>query len=126
MTSPVATALATAFAAQQLLHGEAVTYARPGGISVEISRAVRGSTNWSTDAPFPGSRIGERSTDWLLTVADLTTADGTVLEPQRSDTITTGNGEVFRVLPMSNDSPLWQWHDRPGQSIRRIFTKERS
>jgi hypothetical protein len=124
--SIVSNALQIAHAAQRVLHGEAITYARGESISIEISDAVRGSTNWDTDAPSPGSRIGDRSVDWLLTVSDLTDDDGNELEPQRGDTITTERGEVFRVMPFMKESPLWQWHDRNGQTVRRVFTKERN
>lgn len=88
--------------------------------------AVRGSTNWSSDAPFPGSRIGERSTDWLILRAEY--QDGYLeLEPERGDRITVAaTQETFRVMPFKSDSPLWQWHDRSGQSVRRVFTKQRN
>ena len=114
------------FAATRRVRGATVLYARASdSISIEIS-AVRGSTNWNTDAPFAGSRIGDRSTDWLIATADLVDDAGNQLEPQRGDTITTGRGEVFRVMPFLKDSPLWQWHDRDGQTTRRIHTKVRS
>lgn len=109
-----------------MLHGEAVTYARGDSISIAITLAIRGRENGDIETPLPGFRVGERSVDWLLTVADLTTAAGTAIEPQRGDTITTSGGEVFRVMPLTNDAPLWHWHDRAGRTIRRIHTKERS
>lgn len=122
--SIVSRAIKAGLNATRRLHGEPITYTR-GGVILSISLAVRGVTNWSTDAPFPGFRVGERSVDWLIRAVDLVDGE-TSLEPQRGDEIETESGEVFRVIPMAKDAPLWQWSDREGQSIRRIFTKARN
>lgn len=106
-------------------YGETVTYWRDG-VSVVSVTAMRGSTNWSTDAPFAGFRVGERSTDWIIATADLIDGNDDQITPERGDEIKSTGGESFRVMPFAKDSPLWQWVDRSTQSYRRIFTKERS
>jgi hypothetical protein len=124
MSTAVQRATSAAQAATRRLRGEAVTY-RHGVITIGISNAVRGSTNWDRNAVHPNVRIGDRSTDWLIESAQLVHA-GTPLEPQRDATITTADGTVYRVLPMGGDRQLWQWHDRDAQTTYRIHTKERS
>lgn len=123
--SPFRSIISAGLAAASSVAGETITYARASaGISIEISGAVRGSTNWETDSPIPHSRVGDRSVDWIVERSQLTSG-GTLLEPQRGDTITTASGETFRVMPMSSNSPLWKWVDRQGQTRMRIFSKER-
>ena len=106
-----------------LVSGEPVIFVR-GETRIEC-KAVRGSTNWDTNAAYPGNRVGTRSTDWLIVAVDLTPDDAdSPLVPERSDEIHTGNGD-FRVMPFGPDSQLWKYHDR-GRQIYRIFSKERS
>jgi len=123
-SSAVQRATSAAQAATRRLRGQPVTYT-DGDISIEITLAVRASTNWDRNAAHPNVRIGDRSTDWLIDAAELVDGD-TQLEPVRDATITTADGTVYRVLPMGADRQLWQWHDRDARTTYRIHTKERT
>jgi len=67
-------------------------------------------------------RVGDRSTDWIVLAADLTIS-GTVVTPQRGDTVTVDD-ITYRVMPFGASSQLWQYHD-PERRYLRIHTKER-
>lgn len=96
-------------------------------ISIEIAKAVRGATNWEAGSPFPGLRVGSRSVDWLVLGSDIVVQNSTTaLEPKRDDKFVTENGETFKVIPFGANAQLWNWHDRTGRSVRRIFTEERT
>lgn len=123
MVSPVSAAMQAAMAATRAVRGQAVTYRR-GSVELEIT-AVCGSTKWDLEQIDNGVHASERSTDWIVTVADLTQTDGTVLTPQRSDEIIDESGAVFRVMPFGPDEQLWRWHEGESQTIYRIHTKER-
>lgn len=127
MPSTVASrAVAAASRVARRVTGEAVTYTRDS-TTITVSFARRGSTNWNAQAVYNGSRIGDRSVDWLIDVADLVDSSGAALgDPVRGDTITDADGTVFRVMPFGPDDQLWQWHDRVGQTTYRIHTKERT
>ena len=107
------------------LQGETVTFERDG-VEVEIVNAVRGSTNWDAESPFPQSRVNDHSTDWIIETAALVDDEGDELEPQRGDSFTVkATGEVFKVMPHGKHSVLWRWVDQTGQAFRRVFTRER-
>jgi len=107
------------------LSGESITYDQDGEV-VAITGAVRGSTNQEAESKFPGSRIADRSVDWIIEASQLKTAGDVTIVPARGDTITDGAGKVYRVMPFSSGSDLWKWVDREGKTRRRIFTKERN
>lgn len=120
ITSTVALAV---FRASLRVSGEDVVFVR-GDTRIEC-KAIRGSTNWDANAVFPGNRVGNRSTDWLIVAADLMPfGSDEALRPAREDEIHT-DGETFRVMPFGSDSQLWKFHDRSRQ-IYRVFTKERN
>lgn len=100
-----------------------VTFRR-GLISIEISGAVRGSTDWGNEALDGGVNIQDRSVDWLIPADQLVSA-GVFWKPQRDDVIVS-DGVEFRVMPFGADDQLWRWHDREGQTVLRVFTKERA
>lgn len=110
-------------AATRRVRGETIAY-NNGSESVSIDDAVRGVTSWDRTAPFNGVRVGDKSTDWLITAASLVTAAGAAIEPARTHEITDEDGRVFRVMPFGQDKQLWQWHDR-ARTTYRIHTKER-
>lgn len=106
--------------------GESIVYQRGSEFRITIRKAVRGSTVWDSDKITQQNRIADRSIDWLIDVKDLRTITGEEIEPQREDEIQVSEtGEVFRVIPRTG-KPAWQWVDRSGQTVRRIFTKDRS
>lgn len=108
-----------------LAAGESVTYKR-GEESIEITGAIRGSTNQDAESKFPGSRIADRSVDWIIEADQLKTDAGATITPKRGDTVTDSAGYIYRVLPFSPSSDLWAWVDRQGQTRRRVFTKARN
>lgn len=120
--SVLADVVAIAAEAVRGVAGEPVTYKR-GALELSLTSAVRGSTDWDNNAVNPGVRVSDRSTDWMIAAADLVNGS-TQLEPQRGDEII-ANGVTFRVMPFSNDAPLWRWHDRDARTTYRIHTKER-
>lgn len=122
--SIVSDAVSASLAVQSDLHGETITYARSSaGISIEISGAMQGDTNWDANNPQPGLKIGERSVDWLIEYSQL--VSGSQLTPERGDTITTADGRTFRCLPFGSQDLLYRWVDRGGRTWVRIHTKER-
>lgn len=124
MVSPIAAAQQAALAAGLRVRGQAVLYCR-GNTTLEIDHATRGSTRWDVEQIDNGVHAKERSVDWIVSLADMTTAAGTVLEPQRGDEIIDENDVVYRVMPFGPDEQLWKWHDRDSRTAYRIFTKER-
>jgi hypothetical protein len=111
------------FRASLRVSGEDITFVR-GDVTIPC-KAIRGNTNWDANTAFPGNRVGNRSTDWLIVAADLIPTDETdPLTPKRDDAIQTDAGD-FKVMPFGADSQLWKYHDRARQ-IYRIFTKERT
>lgn len=125
MVSPIAAAQQAALASGLRVRGQAVLYVR-GNTTLQIDCATRGSTRWDIERIDNGVHAKERSVDWIITLADMTTAAGTVLEPQRGDEIIDENDVVYRVMPFGPDEQLWRWHDRDSRSFYRIFTKERT
>ena len=117
-------AIAASLDMQAELHGEAVTYSRSGGISIAITGAIQGDTNWDADNPQPNVKIGERSADWLIEYSQIKNGT-TQLTPQRDDEITTADGRTFKVLPFGPKNLTHRWVDRNGRSWVRIHTKER-
>jgi hypothetical protein len=107
-------------AASFQVRGEAATFAR-GANSCELT-AVRGQSTWERSETYQAVRVGDRSTDWIVLAADLIIS-GTVVTPQRGDTITVDD-VTFRVMPFGPSSQLWQYHD-PERRYVRIHTKER-
>lgn len=119
-------AIAAAARVARRITGEPVTFTRDA-TEISVAFARRGSTNWNTDAVFNGSRVGDRSVDWLIDVEDLVDGNGDQISaPQRGDTITDADGTVYRAMPFGTADQLWQWHDRNGQTTYRIHTKERT
>lgn len=116
-------AIAAANAISSRVKGEPVTFIR-GDLTIEFPLAVRGSTNWDRDATYPGNRIGDKSTDWLIPAALLVDDDGTQLEPAVDDVFISDAGS-FTVMPFGPNRQVWQWHDREGRTWYRVHTKER-
>lgn len=123
MVSPVQAAQKAAFKSVQRVAGEAVTFTRDS-TTLDITRAVRASTNWNTENAAEGAVVSDKSIDWLIRLDDLTSGT-TVYYPARGDTITDENGTVYRVMPFGPNDQLWSWHDRDGRSVVRVHTRER-
>lgn len=123
-TTPVNRAITAASAATRRLRGQEVTYRRGDSLLIIITRAVMGSKNWNTEALYTGVRIGDKPTDWLISVDELVDGSGDAVTPQRGDEIETDDGTVYRVMPFGPDDQLWEWHDR-GKTTLRIHTAER-
>jgi len=123
MVTPIQAAMQAAMAATRAVRGQVVTYRR-GATELECT-AVCGTTKWYLEQIDNGVHASERSTDWIITVDDLTQSDGTVLTPQRGDEVIDENGVIFRVMPFGPDEQLWRWHEGESQTIYRIHTKER-
>lgn len=99
-----------------------------GSLSIVLTSAVRGTTNWRRDAVSPSSRIGDRSVDWIVAAAELVDGSGVRFEPARGHylQVTDANGErVYQVMPFDAQSPLWVPIDREGREFLRIHTRER-
>ena len=95
-------------------------------IQREVTDAVQGRLTWRTDEPGKKHvRASERLQNWIVEAAQVKEPDGTLHLPARGDRLTVDD-ETFRVLPESQDGPLWRWVDRQGQTHYRIFTRERS
>lgn len=106
------------------LHGEAVTY--NDGTTDHAITAQRARSVQSAETPERGFSVGDRKQDWIFQASTLTDGNGDQIEPARTHTITTASGEVFRVMPIADDSPPWRWVDPAGQTFRRVFTRERT
>ena len=109
---------------QVSLHGEAVTY-NDGTTDYSVT-AMRGKAVQTSETPEQGLAVGDRKQDWILP-AEFTLADGSTVTvtPARKHTITTASGQVFRVMPIANDSSPWRWLDPASETFRRVFTRER-
>ncbi|GAB5444364.1 MAG: hypothetical protein Fues2KO_47130 [Fuerstiella sp.] len=120
--SLVSNALQIAHAAQQVLHGEAITYARGESISIEMENVIQGRTEWKGSGPG-GLVVISESVDFLIPVSVLVDDAGDEIEPAQFDKLTTDDGYTYDVQPFGPDDLLWRWHDRADRTVRRIFCK---
>ena len=101
--------------------GERVTYARGTKSNVCVI-AVRGRTDFEEILSEGDAEIQAKSLDFIIRRSALT-LDGSEVEPQRLDKITTADGQVFEVFK-SLDGVHWRWSDEH-QTSYRIHTIRR-
>jgi hypothetical protein len=98
-----------------------VTYNR-GSVSVVVLAAV-GKTNFEIDTTSGVTETFE-SRDYIILAADLA-INGTLLTPQRGDTITDVQGGQTLVYEVTGPGrePCWRWSN-PYRTSMRIHTKQ--
>ncbi len=101
---------------QSVSKSEAVTYTQTGEDDVTGVSAVFGETTHEQIDNTDHTLVEATSRDFVFKATEL---DRT---PQVSDTITRGNGEVYRVMPFGEDE---QCYRQRGEMLR-VFTRRAS
>lgn len=102
-------------------NGEPIVYRR-GDLNADI-QAVRGESEFDRLESDGESRTLMKSVDWIMRLSDLDFGSGPV-EPERGDTITTADGQVFDLMPGRSENS-WRWLNsyRTGYRIHTMQRK---
>jgi hypothetical protein len=100
---------------------QTVTYRRPAtGQSVSLS-ATYGRQLLSVTDRAGHVKVERADRDFIFPAASLILG-GLVVTPQKGDTVTLANGDVFEVTPMGLNEPEWKYSD-PFQTMIRVHCK---
>jgi hypothetical protein len=122
MPSPFDRAISNAFTAQARVAPQAIVY-RAGSISVEISDAVLGSTQYESTSDT-GATVRANVTDWLIPVASLVYSS-TAIEPSdghRIEHTVDGVKRTYEAGPVGSE-PCYRFSG-PTRDRYRIHVRE--
>ena len=104
--------------------GEPIKVYRDSQLIARISKAVRGSSEWSAETTRSEVALKNVTVDFLIDRDDYIDREGRRTTPTRGDEIHDQNGTVYRVMPAGRNTDVWRWVDRGGKTVMRVHTKE--